>query len=212
MPVTVKYEWKKNDKSLYLPKEEPTIIEVPVFRYFMISGEGNPNYEPFREAVGVLYSLSYGVKMLPKKGVAPEGYYEYTIFPLEGVWDLAVEARGLEVLDKDKLLYTIMIRQPDFVTEPLAMDVLKTVKAKKPHVLLDKVIFGEQEEGLCLQMMHHGSYDDEPQSFAKMERYCDEHGLKRISKVHKEIYISDPRKTQADKLRTVLRFRVEKNE
>ncbi|WP_261800028.1 GyrI-like domain-containing protein [Paenibacillus sp. PAMC21692] len=210
--MTAKYEWKKNDKALYLPKEEPAIIEVPVFRYFMISGEGNPNYEQFREAVGVLYSLSYGVKMLPKKGEAPEGYYEYTIFPLEGVWDLAVEARGLEVLDKDKLLYTIMIRQPDFVTEPLAMDVLKTVKAKKPHVLLDKVMFGEQEEGLCLQMMHHGSYDDEAQSFAKMERYCDEHGLKRISKVHKEIYISDPRKTQADKLRTVLRFRVEKNE
>ncbi|CAM3469638.1 GyrI-like domain-containing protein [Paenibacillus lupini] len=205
----MKYEWKKNDKQLYLPKNEPSIIHVPLLKYFTISGKGNPNHKDFEEAIGVLYSLSYIVKMMPKKGVTPEGYFEYTVFPLEGVWDLAEEARQAAVLDKDQLIYTIMIRQPDFVTESLALEVIETVKQKKPHPLLSKVTFEPLEEGMCLQMMHHGSYDDEPASFARMEQYCEENYLKRISKLHKEIYISDVRKTKPEKLKTVLRFKVD---
>jgi hypothetical protein len=205
----VKYEWKKNDKQLYLPKNEPSIIHVPPLKYFTISGKGNPNHKDFEEAIGVLYSLSYTVKMMPKKGVTPEGYFEYTVFPLEGVWDLAEGARQAAVLDKDQLIYTIMIRQPDFVTESLALEVIETVKQKKPHPLLNKVTFEPLEEGMCLQMMHHGSYDDEPASFARMEQYCEENNLKRISKLHKEIYISDVRKTKPEKLKTVLRFKVD---
>jgi hypothetical protein len=153
--------------------------------------------------------LSYTVKMMPKKGVTPEGYFEYTVFPLEGVWDLAEDARQAAVLDKDKLIYTIMIRQPDFVTESLASEVIDTVKQKKPYPLLSKATFELLEEGMCLQMMHHGSYDDEPASFARMEQYCEENNLKRISKLHKEIYISDVRKTPLEKLKTVLRFKVD---
>jgi len=205
----MKYEWKKNDKALYLPKNEPTVIEVPPLKYFMLSGKGNPNHADFAEAVGVLYSLSYAVKMMPKKGPAPEGYYEYTVFPLEGVWDLAEDARHADILDKDKLVYTIMIRQPDFVTESLAQEVIAAVEKKKPHELLSQVVFGGLQEGLCLQMMHHGPYDEEPASFARMEQYCAEHNLRRESKLHKEIYISDVRKTRPDKLKTVLRFKVE---
>ncbi|HRS21697.1 MAG TPA: GyrI-like domain-containing protein, partial [Clostridia bacterium] len=110
----MKYEWKKQDKGLYLPKNQPEIVMVPPMRFFMLDGRGNPNNEDFADAIGVLYSLAYAVKMMPKKGAAPEGYYEYSVFPLEGVWDLAPEARELEVLDKDSLIYTIMIRQPDF--------------------------------------------------------------------------------------------------
>jgi hypothetical protein len=205
----MKYEWKKQEKEFYLPKEKPESVVVPKFKFFMFNGKGNPNNAEFSEAVTVLYSLAYAVKMLPKKGITPVGYFDYTVYPLEGVWDLAEEARLLEVLDKDSLIYTIMIRQPDFVTDELAEEVVKGVKAKKTHPLLDEVKFTSLEEGLCVQMLHIGPYDDEPKTFSQMEEYCTQQGLKRTSKIHREIYISDPRKTEPNKLKTLLRFRAE---
>jgi hypothetical protein len=205
----MKYEWKKQEKEFYLPKEKPESVVVPKFKFFMLNGKGNPNNAEFSEAVTVLYSLAYAVKMLPKKGITPVGYFDYTVYPLEGVWDLAEEARVLEVLDKDSLIYTIMIRQPDFVTDELAEEVVKGVKAKKPHPLLDEVKFTSLEEGLCVQMLHIGPYDDEPKTFSQMEEYCTQQGLKRTSKIHREIYLSDPRKTEPNKLKTLLRFRAE---
>lgn len=206
----MKYEWKKNDKTLYLPKNQPEVITIPPMKFFMLKGKGNPNNESFAEAIGVLYSLSYGIKMMPKKGITPEGYFEYSVFPLEGVWDLAEEARGLETLDKDSLIYTIMIRQPEFVTEELAQSVLDNTKIKKPHPLLENAQFGSIEDGLCVQMLHIGPYDNETESFNKMEDFCKENNLRRLSKIHREIYISDFRKTEPEKLKTVLRFKVEK--
>ena len=205
----MKYEWRKQDRSLYLPKIQPEAITVPSLPFFMLAGKGNPNSEPFAEAVGVLYSLSYATKMLPKKGIVPEGYYDYTVFPLEGVWDLAEEARGQDKLDKDSLIYNLMIRQPDYVTPALAKEILERTKKAKPHALLDQVKFGTLEDGMCVQMLHTGPYDDEPASFASMEQFCDKNQLKRKSKLHREIYITDGRKTAPDKLKTVLRFEVE---
>ncbi len=205
----MKYEWKKQAKELYLPKSQPEIVTVPSMKFFMLDGKGNPNSEEFSEAVGVLYSLSYAVKMMPKKGVTPEGYFEYSVFPLEGVWDLAPEARGLEVLDKNSLIYTIMIRQPDFVTEGTARSALESTVKKTKHPMLEKVRFGSIEEEMCVQMLHLGSYDNEPGSFAKMEEFCKANNLRRISKIHREIYLSDARKTAVEKLQTVLRFKVE---
>lgn len=205
----MKYEWKKQAKELYLPKNRPEIIMVPPMKFFMLDGRGNPNNEEFSEAVGVLYSLSYAVKMMPRKGVTPEGYFEYTVFPLEGVWDLAPEARGLEVLDKDSLIYTIMIRQPDFVAEETAKAALESTVKKTKHPMLEKVRFESTEEGMCVQMLHLGPYDSEPDSFARMEEFCKANSLRRISKIHREIYLSDARKTAAEKLQTVLRFKVE---
>lgn len=204
----MKYEWKKQDKGLYLPKEHPEALTVPSMKFFMLEGRGNPNGGEFAEAVGVLYSLAYAVKMLPKKGVTPEGYFEYTVFPLEGVWDLAPEARGLKKLDKDSLIYTIMIRQPDFVTEEVARTALDSVAKKTKHPMLSRASFGSLEEGLCVQILHTGPYESEPLSFAGMEEYCKASGLERISKLHREIYLSDARKTPAEKLKTVLRFKV----
>ena len=205
----MKYEWKKQEKEFYLSKETPETVVVPKFKFFMLNGKGNPNNAEFSEAVAVLYSLAYAVKMLPKKGITPDGYFDYTVYPLEGVWDLAEEARGLEVLDKDSLIYTLMIRQPDFVTDELAEEIVKGVKAKKPHPLLDEVKFAGLEEGLCVQMLHIGPYDDEPKTFSQMEEYCTQQALKRTSKMHREIYLSDARKTEPNKLKTVLRFRAE---
>jgi hypothetical protein len=204
----MKYEWKKQAKELYLPKNEPRIIVVPSMKYFMLDGKGDPNSNEFSEAIGVLYSLSYAIKMMPKKGITPQGYFEYTVFPLEGIWDLADEAKGLEKLDKDSLIYTIMIRQPDFVTKELAQEVIENTKQKKPHPLLDKVRFATLEEGKCVQMLHVGPYENEPCSFAKMEEFCVANNLMRISKTHKEIYLSDARKTTPEKLKTVLRIQI----
>ncbi len=205
----LKYEWKKQEKEFYLPKAKPETVVVPKFKFFMLNGKGNPNNAEFSEAVAVLYSLSYAVKMLPKKSPTPVGYFDYTVYPLEGIWDLAQEARTLEVLDKDSLIYTIMIRQPDFVSDELAQEVVNGLKAKKPHSLLEAVKFASLEEGLCVQMLHIGPYDDEPRTFSLMEDYCTQRGLKRTNKTHREIYISDPRKTEPNKLKTVLRFRAE---
>lgn len=204
----MKHDWKKQEKELYIPKSKPEIVTVPAFKFFMINGQGNPNDAPFSDAVGVLYSLAYAVKMLPKKGLTPEGYFDYSVYPLEGVWDLPEECQTLDILDKNNLIYTIMIRQPDFVTNELAHEVIRSVKLKKPHVLLDSVVFNNIEEGLCVQMLHIGLYDEEPKTFSIMEEYCSQRNIKRKSKNHREIYISDARKTDANKLKTVLRYEI----
>ena len=204
-------EWRKKEKTLYLPKTIPTIIDILEFKYFMIDGKGNPNDEFFAEYIAVLYSLSYGVRMSPKSGSAPAGYYEYTVYPLEGIWDISESAKQNYTgnLDKNSLVFTLMIRQPDFVTDEFAMDIIDKIKKKKPHKLLDKVRFGIMTEGKCVQMMHLGSYDNEPDSFKKMGEFCLENNLKRISGSHKEIYLSDARKVPPEKLKTVLRYKVE---
>ncbi len=210
----------------------------------------------------MLYSLAYAVKMSPKAGMAPEGYREYTVYPLEGVWDLNESAKAAQgsaraaqaaptgthtsaepaaaavrteaaqgpasapasagsssektapkpaeaPINKDNLVFTLFIRQPDFVTPQFAHQILQHTRKKKPHALLEKVQFTSLREGPCVQMMHLGSYDSEPESFALMESFCTAEGLRRRHRHHREIYISDPRKTAPEKLKTVLRFEVE---
>ena len=206
----MKYEWKKKEKSLYLPPAEPVAVAIPAMNFFMVDGKGNPNDEFFAEYIQALYSLSYGVRMSEKGGYAPEGYFDYTVYPLEGVWDLSEEGRESYrgKVDKDELVFTLMMRQPGFVTPPFAEEVRERTKRKKPHPLLDKVRFETLSEGRCVQMMHLGAYDGEPASFERMGEFCVSEGLTRKEKTHREIYISDPRRTEADKLKTVLRFRV----
>lgn len=204
----MKYEWKKQEKDLYLPKETPELVTVPMQKFFMLNGKGNPNQEDFAERVGVLYSLAYAVRMMPKQGYTPEGYFEYAVYPLEGLWDLTEKGRKSETLNKEELLYTIMIRQPDFVTEEVAEKAMEHVRKKKPHPLLDEVTFGIIEDGLSVQIMHIGPYDDEPRSFAKMKEFIKTNGLELVTLKHREIYISDARKTDPAKLKTVLRYRV----
>lgn len=203
----MKHEWKKHEKNSYLPKNKPELITIPSYNFFTIAGKGNPNTsEEFSEAVGILYTLSYGIKMMPKKGITPPGYFEYTIYPLEGIWDLTDNAKTADIFDKNELVYKIMIRQPDFVTEELAQKVVDDLKIKKPHPLLDKVKFESIEDGISVQMLHIGSYDDEPKSFELMKSYCQDNNLNREDLRHREIYISDPRKTSPNKLKTVLRY------
>ena len=206
--IYMKYEWRKQEKNLYFPKEKPQLITIPPMKFFMISGQGDPNKEEFSEKVGVLYSLAYAVRMMPKTGYTPEGYFEYTVYPLEGLWDLTEEGRKAEKLDKDQLLYTIMIRQPDFVTQEVVDLALENVRKKKNHPLLDSVTFEIMEDGLSVQMMHIGSFDEEPRTFKQMKDFISENNLQMRTLKHREIYLSDLRRTEKNKLKTVLRYLV----
>ncbi|KJS86164.1 MAG: hypothetical protein JM58_07395 [Peptococcaceae bacterium BICA1-8] len=205
----MKHEWKKQEKAIYYPKNNPERITIPSFNFFIIEGKGNPNNEAFSEAIGVLYSLSYSIKMLPKKGFIPNGYFDYSIYPLEGIWDLSDEAKANNIFDKTEFIYKIMIRQPDFATKKLAVETIENVRSKNPHPLLESVKFETIEEGLSVQIMHTGSYDNEPASFRRMDEFCIANKLKRTKFTHREIYITDVRKTEPEKLKTVLRYSVE---
>jgi len=204
----MKYEWRKQEKNLYMPKQKPELITVPEQKFLMIEGKGNPNNEEFANKIEVLYSLSYAIRMMPKQGYTPEGYFEYTVYPLEGVWNLTEEGRNLDILNKDELIYTIMIRQPDFVTEEVVERAYESVRKKKSHPLLDEVTFGTMEDGLSVQILHVGPFDDEPRSFEKMKEFIINNNLEIVTLRHREIYLSDIRKVEPEKLKTVLRYRV----
>jgi len=131
-----------------------------------------------------------------------------TVYPLEGVWDLTEKGMKSDTLNKDELLYTIMIRQPYFATEGVVGRAFESVRKKKPHPLLNDVTFGTIEDSLSVQMLHVGSYDNEPQSFESMKEFIKNNNLERISLQHREIYLSDARKVEPTKLKTVLRYMV----
>lgn len=204
----MKHEWRKVEKELYLPKAVPELVTIPKQKFFMVKGKGNPNSDSFAEKISVLYSLAYAVRMMPKQGFTPEGYFEYTVYPLEGVWDMTEKGRKSETFNKNELIYTIMIRQPEFVTTGVAARAFETVRKKKPHPILDEVTFEMLEDGLSVQMLHVGAYDNEPESFKLMNEFIVNHNLEKRSPVHREIYLSDVSKVQPDKLKTVLRYMV----
>ena len=206
----MKYEWRKEEKHLYFPKEEPALVEIPKAKFICIKGKGNPNREDFSHRIEALYSIAYTIRMMPKNGFNPDGYFEYTVYPLEGLWDLTEEGRKSKVLNKDELLYTIMIKQPNFVTEEVFKKALEMAAKKKHNPLLNEVYFDEIEDGLSVQILHIGPYDDEPRSFNKMKEFIKENNLKIRTLVHREIYLSDVRRVEEEKLKTVLRYRVSK--
>ena len=198
---------EKNEKE-YSPKLIPEIVEIPKSKYFCIKGKGNPNKPDFSERISVLYTMSYAVRMMPKNGFTPQGYFEYTVYPIEGLWDLEEEGRNSEKLLKDELIYTLMIKQPDFVDDDIFNKALEISKKKKPNKLLEEIYLDSMEDGLSVQIMHIGSYDNEPISFDLMKKFIKSNSLEIESLIHREIYISDARKVTPDKLKTILRYRV----
>lgn len=207
----MKHEWRKKEKAIYFPKAKPELITLPAYKFITISGEGNPNSEAFSEYIGALYSVAYAIKMTYKKlDSTPSNYVDWTVYPLEGVWDITDKAKQefTGTINKDDLVFTLMIRQPDFVTDSFFKEMLEFTKNKKPNPLLDKVKFESITEGKCIQMLHIGSYDNESFSFDVMEAFAKEQNLIRESKIHREIYLSDFRKVDEEKLKTVLRFKI----
>jgi len=208
--LLMKLDWKRTEKNYYLPGTNPEIIVVPEFGFYAIRGQGNPNDAMFGEYISALYSLSYAIRMSPRQGCAPENYVEYTVYPLEGLWDLTDKGKHAYdgVLDKNELRFLLMMRQPDFVTETYAAETIDRVRKKKPSAFLGEVRFERLREGPCVQMLHIGSYDSEPTSFTRMEAFAGEHNLQRVDKTHREIYLSDPGRVEEARMKTVLRFQV----
>ena len=201
----MKYEWKKNEKNLYGVKQKPQLIEIPSAYYIMIKGEGNPNESDFSNRVSALYSLAYGIKMLFKNMKKEElEYSDFTVFPLEGIWEKSDD----EEFDKNKLKYTIMIKQPYFITKEIFELAFEKVKKKKPNELYDEVSFDCIESKKAIQILHIGSFDTEIESFEKLDNFASEMNLERSEKLHTEIYLNNKNRTAEDKLKTILRYNV----
>ncbi|MCB4943494.1 GyrI-like domain-containing protein [Streptococcus mutans] len=208
----MKHEWRKFEKELYGVKAKPIFLEVEEQQFITIKGKGNPNDQDFSNRVSALYALAYGIKMAYKQAMKTEqddrAVTDFAVYPLEGLWQQAEDAKE-DTLEKDKLSYTIMIRQPEFITKELVAQALDRVKIKKPNSFYESISFESIKDGKCIQVLHIGSYDDEPQSFAKMDAFAKGHGLKRLSDIHREIYLSNAQRTEKSKLKTILRYQVE---
>ena len=201
----MKYEWRKAEKAIYGVKASPTLVTVPDQTFIMIDGEGNPNSSDFSERVSALYSLAYAVKMDYKKSNPELEVTDFTVYPLEGIW----RQKEAEVLVKDDLVYTIMIAQPEFITNEMVETALEKVKVKKSNPFYNEIRFERISEGSSVSMLHVGPFDDEPQTFAKMDAFCQENGLKRCMNYHREIYLNNKNRTSPQKLKTILRYRVQ---
>jgi len=211
-----KFDYKKEYKDLYMPKTKPSIIEVPEMIFIMVDGKGNPNTcEEYKNAMEVLYGLSYSIKMSKMNGTQPKGYFEYVVPPLEGLWWVEDDNfDGINITDKDKFCWTSMIRQPEFVTIEVFETVKQALLKKKPELDFSTTRLSIYKEGLCAQIMHIGPYDDEPATIKVMEEFIVNEGYINdisIARLHHEIYLGDPRKTKPEKLKTVIRHPIRKN-
>lgn len=205
-----KFDFKKEYKDLYQPKTKPSIVEVPEMCFIAIDGKGDPNTcGEYKEALEILYGLSFTIKMSKMSGTQPEGYFEYVVPPLEGLWYVDdAKFDGTNITDKNHFCWTSMIRQPDFVTEKVFENAKNALAMKKRELDLSKAKLIKMTEGLCVQIMHKGAYDDEPDSIAKLRALAEISGYTEDisdTRFHHEIYLSDPRRCAPENLKTVIR-------
>ena len=207
------FDFKKEYKEFYLPPKKLQIVTVPPMNYIAVRGKGDPN-EPggaYQQAIGVLYAVAYTLKMSYKTDHRIDGFFEYVVPPLEGFW-YQKNADGIDYADKSAFHWCSVIRLPDFVTRADFDWALATASRKK-KLDCSGAEFLTVDEGLCVQMMHLGSYDDEPATVALMDAYLAENGYVNDftgNRLHHEIYLSDPRKTAPEKRKTVIRHPVRK--
>lgn len=207
------FDYKKEYKGLYLPKNKPEIITVPEMQFIAVRGRGNPNEEggAYQAAISVLYQISYTIRMSHKNSRKIEGYFEYVVPPLEGFWWQDGVA-GIDYAHKETFQWISVIRLPDFVTKP-DFDWAVEEAARKKRADCARAEFFTYAEGLCVQCMHLGPYDAEPATIAQMETYADGMGYDMditASRFHHEIYLNDARKCAPEKLKTVIRHPVKK--
>ena len=202
------FDFKKEYKEFYMPKNKPQIVTIPKMNYIAVRGKGNPNEEggAYQQAISVLYAVAYTLKMSYKTDYKIEGFFEYVVPPLEGFW-WQDGVTGVDYANKDNFNWISVIRLPNFVTEKDFAWAVETA-AKKKKLDCSMAEFLTIEEGLCVQIMHHGSYDAEPETVALMDAYLEEHGYVNdlnAERLHHEIYLSDPRKAAPEKWKTVIR-------
>ena len=207
------FDYKKEYKEFYMPKNKPTIVEVPEMNFVAVRGNGDPNSEDgeYKSSIGLLYSIAFTIKMSYKGEHKIDGYFEYVVPPLEGFWwQNGVD--GIDYTDKESFNFISLIRLPDFVTKS-DFDWAISEATEKKKADFSKVEFFTYNEGLCVQCMHIGGYDDEPATIAMMHRYAEQNGCEldiTDTRYHHEIYLSDPRRCDVSKLRTVVRQPIKK--
>lgn len=202
------FDFKKEYKEFYLPKNAPEIVDVPRMNYAAVRGIGDPNEEggAYQRAISILYAIAYTIKMSGKGSHKIEGFFEYVVPPLEGFW-WQDGIDGVDYADKSGFHWIALIRLPDFVSKAEFQWAAAEAERKK-KIDCSPAEFLPVEEGLCVQMMHIGAYDSEPESVALMDKYLAEHGYQKDiteSRMHHEIYLSDPRRTAPEKWKTVIR-------
>ena len=207
------FDFKKVYKEFYLPKNKPEIVTVPKANYIAVRGKGDPNEEggAYQQAISVLYAVAYTLKMSPKTDHRIEGFFEYVVPPLEGFW-WQEHADGVDDSDKSAFHWISVIRLPDFVSRE-DFDWAVRTAAKKKKLDCSSAEFLTMEEGVCVQIMHLGSFDNEPETVALMDAYLAENGYVTDitgDRLHHEIYMSDARKVAPEKWKTVIRHPIRK--
>lgn len=207
------FDYKKEYKEFYMPKNKPSIITIPKMNFIAVRGKGNPNVEngEYKKSIGLLYAIAFTLKMSYKGDYKIEGYFSYVVPPLEGFWwQEGVE--GLDYSRKNDMKFISVIRLPDFITKKdFEWAIMEATKKKGTD--FSKVEFLTYDEGLCVQCMHIGSYDDEPATIDLMHEYMKENGYEldiTKTRFHHEIYLSDPRKCDVSRLKTVIRHPIKK--
>ena len=209
------FDFKKEYKEFYLPKNTPELVTVPKANYIAVRGQGDPNEEggAYQRAIGVLYAVAYTLKMSYKTDYKMEGFFEYVVPPLEGFWQQE-GVNGVDYANKSAFCWTSVIHLPEFV-RPKDVAWAAQAAAKKKKLDCSAVEFLTVDEGLCVQMMHQGPFDDEPKSVALMDAYLRENGYENDlngERLHHEIYLSDARKVPPEKWRTVIRHPIRKRD
>ena len=207
------FDFKKEYKEFYMPKNKPEIVNIPKANYIAVRGKGNPNEEggAYQQAISVLYAVAYTLKMSYKTDYKIAGFFEYVVPPLEGFW-WQDGICGVDYSNKATFNWISVIRLPDFITKK-DFDWAVETASKKKKIDCSSAEFFTVEEGLCVQIMHIGSFDDEPASLEKMDKYLAENGYEKDfseTRLHHEIYLSDPRKSTPDKQKTVIRHPIKK--
>ena len=207
------FDFKKEYKEFYLPKDQPGIVDVPKMNYIAVRGKGDPNAEDgeYKQSIGLLYGIAFTIKMSRKTDHQIDGYFDYVVPPLEGFW-WQEGIQGIDYAHKENFQWYSVIRLPDFVTKE-DFEWAKEEAARKKKTDFSRVEFFTYNEGLCVQCMHSGPYDDEPATVEKMHQHMEQQGnVLDISdqRMHHEIYLSDARKTDPAKLKTVIRHPIRK--
>lgn len=202
------FDFKKEYRELYSPGNKPHIVNVPRANYIAIRGKGDPNEEngAYKQAVGVLYAVAYTLKMSYKTDHKIEGFFEYVVPPLEGFWRQD-SVDGIDYSDKSSFCWTSVIRLPDFIGKS-DFDWAVRCASEKKRLDCSCAELMTLDEGLCVQMMHHGSFNDEPRTISEMDAFIRQNGYATDlseSRLHHEIYLSDPRRTPPEKMKTVIR-------
>lgn len=209
------FDYKKEYKEFYLPKKKPEIVTIPKMNYIAVKGCGDPNKEDgeYKNSISILYALAFTIKMSKLTDYRIEGYFDYVVPPLEGFW----WQQGVMQIDysrKDAFQWISVIRLPDFVSEKDFNWAKQQVKTKK-GIDCSNAQFLTIEEGLCVQIMHIGSYDDEPDTITLMDKFIKENGYINDfsnTRMHHEIYLSDARRVAPEKLKTVIRHPIRKKD